>query len=130
MLEPHEIRRENYCKYNKVHEKLLEYLEGSVSAKITVKDLNISLPTYYKYKSIISIENNKIYKVKEESDFLDRERKRNENALLERNIENNNKKHIQKSPEKKTLIPSVQPMNENKFISTEIKNSDKEKSNE
>jgi hypothetical protein len=41
-------RRENYCKFSKVHDKLLGHLEDGVSAKLTAKDLNISLPTYYK----------------------------------------------------------------------------------
>jgi hypothetical protein len=130
MLESHEIRRENYCKFNKVHEKLLEYLEDGVSAKMTAKDLNISLPTYYKYKSIISIENNKIYKVKEESDFLDRERKRKENELLERNKEHNNKKHIKELPMKHSQTKPVQHVGDAKANNTEIKIDDKEKPDE
>jgi hypothetical protein len=121
MLERHEIRRENYCKFNKVHEKLITYLEDGVSAKMTAKDLNISLPTYWKYKSIVSIENNKIYKVKEEADFLDREKKRKEQELLD-----SNKKHIKKSVAKKALIPSVQYEDEKMSIKLETKVSDKE----
>jgi hypothetical protein len=119
------IRRENYCKFNKVHEKLITYLEDGVSAKMTAKDLNISLPTYYKYKSIISIENNKIYKVKEEADFLDREKKRKENELLV-----NNKKYMKKSIAKKAPIASAQAVDETKAIKAEIKTADEEKHNE
>jgi hypothetical protein len=121
MPKDYEIRRENYCKFNDVSEKLLEYLEDGVSAKITAKDLNISLPTYFKYKSMISIKNNKIYKVKEEVDFLDREKKRKENEALD-----NNKKHIKKSTEKHSPTKHIQQVDDNKSINAETKVVDKE----
>jgi hypothetical protein len=67
------IKRDTYCKYAYVHDDLLHYLENGVSAKETCSALRISLPTYYKYKSIATIETGKIYTVHEEKKFLERQ---------------------------------------------------------
>jgi hypothetical protein len=109
-------RRENYCKFNRVHKKLIDYLEDGVSAKLTAKDLDISIATYYKYKSMISIEKNKIYKVQEEIDFLDRQNKRKEESLLSRD-----KKDIKDTSVKNSSTTSTQSAKDEKInhISTQ-----------
>jgi DNA invertase Pin-like site-specific DNA recombinase len=79
------VKRENYCKYAFVHDRLLQYLEKGTSARWTASALRISLPTYYKYKSMISIEQNKIYAVKEEKAFLEKEENRRRKLLSQKN---------------------------------------------
>jgi hypothetical protein len=89
-------RKDNYRKYTYVRNKLIEFLEDGVSAKITTKELRISLPTFYKYKSIASIETGKIYTVQEEQAFIDREARKEEKFWL-RNQKNWEKIHGNKT---------------------------------
>jgi hypothetical protein len=128
-------RRENYCKFNQVHDKFVEYLEDGISAKLTAKDLNISLPTYYKYKSIITIENNKIYKIKEETDFIEREQRKlkaKEEASWARNkedIKNTTVKRSSATPKQPVKDENVTPISTQPVqASPDTKVSDKEKS--
>jgi hypothetical protein len=109
MLESHEIRRENYCKYGMVHKKLLEYLEDGVSAKFTAKELHISLPTYYKYKSIATIETGKIFVSPEEIAFMERQK----------NIKEINNKPKQHKKSASAITTSVQPQTNAKQADTD-----------
>lgn len=63
-------KRDHYRKYFQVQERLVQCLEAGRSAKEAAKDLGISLPTFYKYKSIASIENDTIYMTAEETDYV------------------------------------------------------------
>jgi hypothetical protein len=104
-------RKENYCKYSQVQNQLLKYLEDGVSAKLTAKLLHISLPTFYKYKSIASIETGKIYTVQEETAFMEREkRKRDKDSLLNQKYsqeKNHDDKKTQDIPEALKVIDLV-----------------------
>lgn len=64
--------RAHYRKYFQVQERLIEHLEAGLSAKESAKELGISLPTFYKYKSIASIENDTLYMTAEEKSHVAR----------------------------------------------------------
>ena len=64
------VRRENYCKFNMVESSLGHMLERSVPIKEITANLGISLPTFYKYKNLLSAKNNRLYVSPEEEAFL------------------------------------------------------------
>lgn len=75
-MEALKFRKDNYCKYNRVRDDLIRYLELQKSAKDSAKELGISLQTYYKYKSIASIETGRVYEAPEERKFIERQKKK------------------------------------------------------
>ena len=63
-------KRDHYRKYFQVQERLVQCLEENCSAKDAAKELGISLPTFYKYKSIASVENDMVYMTEEEVRYI------------------------------------------------------------
>lgn len=70
------FRKENYCKYGNIAQRLIRDLEAGKSAKESAQALGISLQTYYKYKGIASIETGKVFTVPEERKFIERHRRK------------------------------------------------------
>ena len=64
------VKRENYCKFERVEKPLSQMLERSIPEKEMAANLKISLPTLHKYKNILTIRNKKIYMTPEEERFL------------------------------------------------------------
>lgn len=63
-------RKPNYWKYESVKPRLREELENGNSTKEIAECLKISIPTFHKYKGLLSAEDNRIYKTREENGFL------------------------------------------------------------
>lgn len=73
---PLDYVQKNYCKFDSVEKPLQELLEEGHSAKEIAAALNISLPTFYKYKGIVVLKTNKQYSTQEERAFLEKQEKR------------------------------------------------------
>lgn len=66
------IRRENYYKYERTKSELKKLIESGTIDKIMADKLKISRPTLYKYKSMLSAEDNKVYKSADELQYLEK----------------------------------------------------------
>lgn len=66
------IRRENYCKFEQVELRLKHHLDVETPIKEAVKDLGISQATFYKYKNLLSLKYQTLYRTPEELKFLEK----------------------------------------------------------
>ncbi len=68
------IRRENYCKFAQVEQALVGHLEAKTATKDAARELGISVPTFNKYKGLVSIKYNTLFRTPEEEKFLEKQR--------------------------------------------------------
>ena len=68
------IRRENFCKFAQVEQALVGHLEAKTATKDAARELGISVPTFNKYKGLVSIKYNTLFTTPEEEAFLEKQR--------------------------------------------------------
>lgn len=68
------IRRENFCKFAQVEQALVGHLKARTATKDAARELGISVPTFNKYKGLVSIKHNTLFTTPEEETFLEKQR--------------------------------------------------------